>query len=882
MEKRLGRAIAWWVQMVAHARLWVLGIFVVLTAVSLSYTVNNLQINTDLADMLSAKLPFRQTYETYKRAFPQHIDNVVVVIEAETPELAREATKKLVRHLKAKDSLFKTIHDPSTNDFFERQALLYMEVPELEAQADLLADIQPFLGRLTQDQSLRGLLGMLGDALEAVLDGESIDLEPILTRVNEAVEANLNEQHYRVSWQELMLGDNADRDDRRQFIVVQPRMDHSLLLPAETGINAIRSLAHELKLTATDGLRLRLTGTAALEYEELESVSRGAGIAVVLALTMVLIVLSIGLRSIRLVVATLVTLLVGLMLTAGFATLAVGKLNLISIAFAVLYIGLGVDFAIHLCLRYRELLRAGVNGHNALISSARSVGTALALCAVTTAIGFYAFLPTAYSGVSELGLISGTGMFISLMVTLTLQPALLSVWPARVASAHAASHTGALKRGVTELPYRHAKAVRWGALAMGLVALLVLPQASFDYNPINLRDPTTESVATFKDLAADGATSIMSATLLAANAATAAQYQRRLEELESVQKTVSIGDFVPEEQADKLAVIEDMALILGPELDPSKQRAPASSEEQLQAIADFDRTLATYLQATASPPWRGVAERLKANLDALRNKLAQNDSASVDKDLADLQASLLQYLPQSLSLMNTALAATEFTSEDLPPEVVARWVSDEGAYRVTVFPEEDLGENTALRRFVSDIQEVAPETTDDPVISLRAAEVVVSAFQQAFAGALIVITLILLIILRSPLDALLVLVPLLLAGLVTTGTLIIIGTDFNFANIIALPLLLGMGVDNGIHMVNRMRAEGWGKSNVLQTSTARGVFFSALTTVVSFGNLIFSSHPGTASMGVILTLGILFTLFSTLIVLPALASLRRRSRPRAA
>ncbi|MCP4406305.1 MAG: MMPL family transporter [Gammaproteobacteria bacterium] len=870
MKNRLGSIIGRWVRMAVLYRWWVLLLACLLTALSLNYAISHLKISTDLANMLSPELSFRQTYEQYKRAFPQQVDTLVIVVDASAPELARQAASEIANRLEEQGERFNNVFVPGGGEFFERQALLYMDLPELEEQADKLAAIQPFLGRLTRDQSLYGLLTMLGDALDAVRDGEGLDLVPILTQLNEAVEWRLKGRDYPISWQELMFNEGAQGNHNRQFIVVQPRMEFSSLLAAKGAMESIRRLLEDSGLTQREGLRIRLTGTVALQYEELESVSRGAGIAAISALLMVLLVLTVGLRSLKLVIATLVSLLVGLVLTAGFATLAIGKLNLISVAFAVLYIGLGVDFAIHLCLRHRELIRAGNSTLAALVATGKGVGVSLVLCAITTAVGFYAFFPTAYSGVSELGLISGTGMFISLLVSLTLLPALLSIWPLRHAAADVVRQRGGPIAGWSDWPYRHAKALRWAALIAAVLALLVLPQLRFDYNPINLRNPDTESVATFRDLVENAATAPWNATVLAGNAAEVEIYQGLLNELDSVDKTVAVDDFVPENQMDKLTVIEDMALILGAELEGSQQ-PPPTSDQQLSSLRSFQFALETYAASSGNLPGRETVIKLRQNLQQFREQLAVKEIDKINTELNELQHSLLHYFPENMRMLKASLGATHFSMQDLPTDLVQRWVSQQGDFRIAVFPKSDISDNDALRRFVSEIRTEAPDATDDPVIILESAQVVVTAFQQAFTGAIIVIGLILILILRSIIDAVFVMIPLLFAGLLTVALFLLSGSVFNFANIIALPLLLGLGVDNGIHMVTRIRAADPNQRvNLLKTSTARAVLISALTTIVSFGNLIFSSHPGTAGMGKILTLGVLMTLLATLVVLPAM------------
>ena len=218
----------------------------------------------------------------------------------------------------------------------------------------------------------------------------------------------------------------------------------------------------------------------------------------------------------------------------------------------------------------------------------------------------------------------------------------------------------------------------------------------------------------------------------------------------------------------------------------------------------------------------------------------------------------------------TSLEAGEITRDDLPADLVKQWVSTDGHYRVTVFPRENLNDQAAMRRFVTAVHTVAPDAIGFPVIYLEAGDAVVKAFKQAFLMALVAVTVLLLILLRPKADTILVLTPLLLAGVLTGAASVVLDIPFNFANVIALPLLLGVGVDSGIHMVHRMRAAPPASGQMLETSTARAVLYSSLTTICSFGNLAVSPHRGMASMGALLTIGIGFTLLCTLVVLPAL------------
>ena len=876
-KKGLEPAISWWVSQVMRAPWIVITLFLSLTIFSFYYTANNLTLNTDTGDMLSAELPFRQNYIQYKQLFPQYIDTMLVVIDGDTPESAQRAAQALTERVIADRTLFKAVHRPGSGPFFDTNALLYLELSELEDLTDSLSQIQPYLAKLTEDQSLRGLLAMTGEGLKAVQEGEKLDLAPILMRLNEAVEANLHGEDRQLSWQELMLDTESTRDSKRQFVVIQPHLDFGRWLPAQTAIEAVRNLAEELQLNPRHGVNLRITGSIALEFEESQSVSQGAGVTALAALCMVLAVLWLGLRSLRLVSATLITLLTGLLLTAAFATAAVGELNLISVAFAVLYIGLGVDFAIHFCLRYQELIAQARPSDSALLTAAQNVGTSLVLCALTTAVGFYAFVLTDYEGVSELGLISGTGMFISLFVNLSLLPALLTLRPlAQDLSSHARPLPRAAE-AIISLPTRHPLVIIISAGLLAASALASLPWVSFDYNPLNLRNPDSESVRTFRDLIENSETPPWHVTILVRQDASIADIVERLRTREYIGQVITLQDFVPDSQDEKLDMVADIGLLLGPQLEVSTDPSPVSYSQLRSALDEFIANLETYLGSNLDLPWLQNVTRLRMNLEQLRTQVT--DPEAGERRLRRLEYGLLANLPDSLVKLQRAMDAYPVTLKDLPDDLLMRWHAPDTTQRIEAFPKEDISDNSALRRFIHEVRAVAPEATDFPVLSLESGIAIVKAFQQAFTGALIVITLLLLIELRRVGDTIIILIPLLLAGACTAAVTVVLNIPFNFANIIALPLLLGIGVDSAIHMVHRLRSTLPPEGHLLKTSTARAVLVSALTTIVSFGNLSFSNHPGTASLGLILTIGVLITLVSTLIVLPALITLRQYPSP---
>ncbi len=870
-HSRSRRGFARWVAASYHYAAWVLLASLLIAVACAVYTSRNLGMNSATTDMLSEHLPFRANYKHYKKTFPQDqdMDTLVLVLDAPTPEQAHTATKRLAERLKEDATNIKDIYLPSGDVFFERNGLLYESIPELGRITDRLAAAQPLIAHIAGNPTLHTFASVLTGAVEELRAGRSLELEPVLGGVSTTLDARLAGVPRALSWQVLFRGE-AQKTTYRELMTVQPKLDYTQLVAAEQPIAALRATARDL--TEDGSVRLRVTGDVALADEELKSAMHGTEYAGLLALVLVTAVLYFALHTAGPILVVLLSLVLGLLLTAAFATAAVGHLNVISIAFAVLYVGLGVDYAIHFLLRYRELLEDGQPTVQALQATGGDTGHSLFLCAVTTAIGFYAFMPTAYRGVAELGLIAGTGMLISLVVTLTLAPALQRYLPTRPGAAPTGAG-GSLGK-LLELPLRWRKVVYAGTFAALLAAVAVLPKIEFDYNLLNLQDQRGEAVQTFRELLAETEHSPWHAVALADNEVEVDRLAQRLTGLPEVSRVVTVLDFIPVAQEEKLALIEEMALTLGP---LTLAAAPPVANQytlaqQRAALGALSTALDRFIAERPDHPALVPARSLRTSLGAL---LTHFDAASIDDKNQLLHAvgkDLLALLPDAMQRLHISIEATPFNQQQLPESLRTRWHSQTGQYRIAIYPAENINDNQALRRFVRAVQQEAPQATGTPVISLEAGEAVVQAFILAFSLALAGIIIILLVMLRSVASTLLVLTPLLLAALFTGAATVLLGIQFNFANIIALPLLLGIGLDSGLHMVHRSRnrSDGTTHEDLMHTSTTRAIFYSALTTLAGFGSLAFSTHQGTASMGVLLTIGLALTLICVLVILPVL------------
>jgi hopanoid biosynthesis associated RND transporter like protein HpnN len=858
--------------------LWVLGIALVLGLVLGRYAYTHLSVDTDPENMLSAQLPWRQAEQRMDRLFPDLDEGLVAVIDGSSPEVAGEAQRRLVEALKAQPQEFLEVYSFETDPYFRKNGFLYLDTPDLQQLADGLNQAQPFLGALSHDPSLHGLFTLLDRAATNPAAGD-FDLSPAFGQLAGGIDAAVAGRFQALSWQDMMNTGPKLGEDQRRFVEIKPKLDFSQLFPTAEAIKAFRATVARLQLDTAHGVTVRLSGSKAMENEELQQAFGGGLKAFAAGLLMVVVLLFLALRSGRLVVAAFVTLLYGLLLTAGFAALTVGHLNLISIAFSVLYVGLGIDYALYLCMQYRELLGGGMGQREALPRAAGDVGGFMMVCAATTSLGFFAFIPTPFTGIAELGVISGAGMFISLIVSLSLLPALISLFPPAAEQVKLKPPgSGALGR-VLEWPYRHARLIWIGAAVLAAGSLALLPKAHFDYDPIDLRDPNGEAVKTFRDLLRDPNIPTLTLAVLVPDLEQAKAEADKLGTLPLVRRAMTVADLVPGDQDAKLAVVGDLNLSLGPALmgDGGALKLAARADDYA-AIHQFGADLPAYIQQNRDQPVAAAAQKLLAALQGLDQAWTQGDSAAHEALLGRLRQGLLSALPEQINGLRDALGAAPVSINDLPAEITRRWVGrdDRGQtwYRVEIWPREVMEGPATMERFVAQVRGVAPDATGGAIGYIESGHAVVGAFKQAFVYSFIAITILLLVLLRSFADMLLVLIPLLLAGLLTVAGAVLFKVPFNFANVIALPLILGVGVDYGVYLAQRGRLAASARVNILQTGTARAVLFGALITIANFGDLMLAKHPGLVSMGVLLTVGLLMTLVCALVLLPSLLARR--------
>jgi hopanoid biosynthesis associated RND transporter like protein HpnN len=653
--------------------------------------------------------------------------------------------------------------------------------------------------------------------------------------------------------------------------------DPSAISPDAPAISRVREILSEAK-QIFPGVELGLTGEPVLDADQVEASIVSVALASGIALTLIVSLFLMSYREATRPVLAVITLVVGTLWTFGAATLLVGHLNIISNAFVAMVLGLGIDFGIQLIGRYEEEISRGKKAFDALCCSVSCTGSAIIVGALTTTAAFFSMCFNDFTGLAELGIIAGLGVILCLAANFTLLPAL--IWLAdrnrkNLQQTALASHW----RGgflLKEPGRKNPSVVIACAVVMSALTAfisVVFRAGNFDYNLLNLQNPDLESVRIEKKLIEKGQQSINYAVVVADHLDAARDIASQLTELPTVNGVASAADLIPSEQQSKIAHVENMVKLAAEicsrnEVDWNRTSITESLEKLFSASKDAIEQAEAF--SSVSHDARDAYELLARLRTALQKVIASAQQLSEEEFLART----VKWDSENIGPVRSALQwiafqdTSQITLEDIPPFLRKRWISPNGKFAVEIYPKENVWEREAAQAFVSEIRTIVPDVTGTPVMNLEYLFMLREAFVRAGLLAVAVILVVMLVHFRSMRLTVLALVPLVLAIIWTLGLMPVLGLKFNPANIITLPLTVGIGVAYGIYVVDRLREVRGG--DLFDTSTAKSVWLSALTTIIGFGSLIQASYRGISSLGLLMTLSVGMCLLASLYVLPAL------------
>ena len=828
------RLVTWWLTVIARSPAVTIALLTFMAIGAVGYFVSKGGINSDLSHLVkpASNLDWYQDNEYFKASFPELQQTAIVVISGDDVNAVKQTTLMLANAFTASEQ-YQSVFAPTVHEFLEHRLLYFLPLDKLEQWLKGAEFNYGPLLRLADEANLSNAVFSLADFIEANPGSQlPITLDSL---VNTLVSGKLDLQgHYPLV--------DPTIENHIQLILIKGQPDFNQQLP---NAEIVASIRHIIKAEGLiEGVEAHLTGEVALADEELRAGLHGIGIAASISLVLLAIIMIIGIRSLSIIVAIFAMLLIGVGLTLGFATLAIGSFNTLSMIFVVMFFGLGVDFAVHFSLR----LQVGLGPQpvsESLLTATQDLLPALILCTATSMLAFLSFVPTAYLGLADLGIISAGGMVIALILTMTLLPAWFTLWPPSVTHIQSPGN---------RLPHMSIRWLGFIVIPLSLVAALIAKDLAFDYNVLAMQDENSEATQTLLKLQEAGLATDYSISVIANTAIAADQLKQDLAKLSLVGDVTTPLDFLPSDQTKKQSMLQETA---GLYANIETVFTSETDEMLTPAIAYFRSSLNrvdTELQTQYEP--------LLHVLDSIAGNAPHHNG---------INKTIYEQLQVSLKQLNQMLTAKPFTLEDIPIAFKRRLVTDRNQYLISVQPKHKLNSRIETDRFIQQVRTVAPNTAGRSIVEWGVGDVVVKAFQKAATFTLLGVLLLLIAYFRSFIYATIVLIPIGLSVLFTLAICQLSGLTLNMANILIIPLIIGLGVDAGIHVVHRHKQSGDGEGPAqLGYSTSKAILISALTTIGTFFSLSFSLHKGAASVGLLLTIAISIMLLVTFTVLPAI------------
>jgi hopanoid biosynthesis associated RND transporter like protein HpnN len=887
----------------------ILGVALLISVISVIYTKQNMEFLTGRDDLMPRNAPFQVDYRAYRQEFGDQ-EEVVIVVESDDAEKSTRCGDAIYQRLSREKGVYRELFYPGGLPYFRKNGLLFMPLEEIRNLRSTLTMAAPVLKELATSPSVQTLFTSLTNQIDGYLvskDPESLKSltfmlttldrgfkafdapsTPIRAGSSSAKDATTSAPPSGLSMDSFLKGSADGKASllesagKQQVITILPVKEQGSFVPAEKAITITRAILREiLAKPEFKGVNAGLTGVPVLEYEEMATSQRDIGIATVLSLSLTVLLLLFAFRGLLNVIAAMVSLVVGICLSFGFATAAVGHLNILSMVFAIMLIGLGIEYGIQVVLRYQEELRSGMSGMQAIETGLGANVRSIIMAAATVALAFVTFAFTDFKGIAELGIIAAGGVVICVLATFTVLPAMLILlerfrkpgksYLAVPDSEREVQVAGRpLFRALLERP----RMVATVTLLLSLACVYPAVTTRFDYNLMNLQAKGLQSVEYAYKLMRSKENSGYFAVVMAKDRQEAANLTRRLERLPSVDHVVSLATLVPDRQPEKLAELAGLKKVMD-------QVRPIPYEENLRLIElptvfeNFHVRVAKLkqaLEAAKAPEAKPVGAFL-TTLDGFFSSLEKEKNRNAVAMLRDFQGGMFAQLPEKLNMMKESLEAAPVGEADVPEQLRRRFVGKSGKLLLQVAPRNEIFQHEPLAEFVHQVKGVVPNATGEPVMVYESLTVLRDSYLRAFGYAFIGIAAILLINFKSIRFALLGALPLAAGLLLMVGGMWLAGISFNSANIIVLPLILGVGIDSAIYIINRYRQGNESPAQVAVSSAGIGVFLNALTILFSFGALMVAHHQGVFSIGVVMSLGMVASVAVFLAFLPALLSL---------
>jgi hypothetical protein len=868
----------------------------VLFLVCVLYTTKHLEFNTERSALVGAEKEYHQHYLRYKAEFPVQ-DDLVVVVESESLEKNRQFVERLGAKLEAETNLFAGVFYKGDLKMMGRKALLFLPEDSLRDLRQTLQDYLPFLRQFTRATNLESLFDLVNTQIRRAKRGTNAENQslvkalPALERIVALATDALERAGTPPSPGVTALFEGGAEAARRQYITFGDGRIYLVTAQAknqklrERALERLRELVAETQQEVT-GLNVGLTGEPILEYDEMAQSQKDTTLATIVSLVLVALIFIFGYHETGRPLKATVCLLVGLGYTMGFTTLVVGHLNILTIAFVPILIGLAIDFGVHLITRYEEELRHGRPEHLALDRALVNTGLGIFTGAFTTAGAFFAMMLTDFDGIREMGLICGGGMLVCLVPMMTLLPVLLlrgrqnildhELGP--ILESQAAIEVDRRAR-IENIWLRRPVTVAVVIGALGLLAIPSARQVKFDYNLLSLKSAGLPAVV-FQDKLIDSSRrSVLFGVIIANSPEEAVRLTSVITNLPTVETVESMGPYLSGYPTAKLALVRAVKEVVAKLDFAPVDRRPVNVTGLMQSLWSLHGYLGLATKEVAAeagqdPKLHRQLESLRGAIGALLSRLRIDDRILVAGKLGEYQGALFDDVRKTFDAIRSQDDQERLQVSDLPETLRRRFIGVTGKLILQVYPKKNVWERGAQEEFVRQLRQVDKRATGTPVEILEYTTLLKVSYEEAALYSLIAIAILVFIHFRRISCVVLALIPVGVGALWLMGLMGVFGIPFNPANIMTLPLIVGIGVTNGIHILNRFAEEE--HPSILARSTGKAVLVSGLTTITGFGSLILAEHRGIRSLGWIMSIGVAACMLVGLTLLPAILNLLDR------
>ena len=867
--------------------------FLIVAALSIWGTVESLTFKTGRGDLVSKDLPYVKTYEKYRDTF-EDFEGMIVVIEGDTPAEMKSFAEALAEKLGGHSSVFSKILYKIDTAYFKDKGLFYMSLEELADLRAKLEERQTFLEDVNASPGLNQLLdsinseisagmvdamltGFLGGEEETQKKDETNDLKLLIALLKQMETQVQGNASYQSPWKTFLSGHGGSLredgylvsdNDKLMFFFIVPHEDETVFAGYKDAIDFTRGVLAEV-LSQFPGVRAGLTGEDVISSDEMITTQADVQKASIIALVGVALLFILAYQGVVKPLLAIFCLVVALCWSMGYTTLVVGHLNILSVVFTTILIGLGIDFGIHILERYKEEKLAGRDTMTSLQNTVRGTGKGNFAGAITIAIAFGGMAFTDFVGIVELGVIASGGIMLCMFAMIVLLPATVILEERWFAPVYKKSLWVGKMNGGIERFFDHYWWIITVSLVLFVLSLFSFGSIHFDYNLINLQAKDTEGVRYEIKIIDNAKRSIWSMAMIADTLDEAKSKYAALKAMPEVADVESIISLLPEHQDEKQAFMKTMI--------PQVDRMQVHPEDEAFSLDRLEMTLKKIRfklqgredKAAEDDPVREAGALAQKTLDALKSIPAED----ANKRLEEFSRNLFLDYREKFSDLKTNVHASSVNIDELPPLVRNRFVSKDNRYLLSIYPSINIWDADEREKLMVKLAAIDSEVTGNAVHMFKSSQLMKDGYIQGGIYAMVAIILYVLLTVRNFRTTLFVLLPVVFGSVWTIGIMSLAGISFNLANLVILPLILGIGVVNGVHVVHRYREEEDKTTTVLARSTGQAVVLSSLTTMIGFGSLMVADHQGIFSLGLLLTLGVGSCLVASITVLPALLKL---------